>query len=65
MLCDSISVAETLSRMLPQLSRPDPTMSGTNRGIIIGQDFIPLPHHDIPAQSEHYAALRAVKDSFD
>lgn len=65
MLCDSISVAETLSRMLPQLSRPDPTMSGTNRGIIIGQDFILLPHHDIPLQSEHYAVLRAVKDSFD
>ena len=49
--------------MLPQLSRPDPTMSGTNGGIIIGQDFIPLTHHDIPLQSEHYAVLRTVKDS--
>lgn len=36
--------------MLPQLFRPDPTMSGTNRGIIIGQDFILLTHHDIPPQ---------------
>lgn len=49
--------------MLPQLSRPDPTMSGTNGGIIIGQDFIPLTHHDIPLQSEHYTVLRTVKDS--
>lgn len=49
--------------MLPQLSRPDPTISGTNGGIIIGQDFIPLTHHDIPLQSEHYAVLRTVKDS--
>lgn len=63
LLCDSIHVAEKLSRMLPQLSRPDPTMSGTNGGIIIGQDFIPLTHHDIPLQSEHYAVLRTVKDS--
>lgn len=65
LLCDSIPAAETLSRMLPQLSRPDPTMSGTNRGIIIGQDFILLTHHDIPPQSEHYAVLRTVKDSRD
>lgn len=63
LLCDSIHVAEKLSRMLPQLSRPDPTMSGTNGGIIIGQDFIPLSHQDIPLQSEHYAVLRTVKDS--
>lgn len=49
--------------MLPQLSKPDPAVSGTNGGIIIGQDFIPLTHHDIPLQSEHYAALRTVKDS--
>lgn len=49
--------------MLPQLSRPDPTISGTNGGIIIGQDFIPLTHHDIPLQSEHYAVPRTVKDS--
>ena len=63
LLCDSIPVAGKLSRMLPQLSRPDPTMSGTNGGIIIGQDFILLPHHDIPLQSEHYAVVRTVKDS--
>lgn len=55
-------VTESLSRMLPQLSRPDPTISGTNEGIIIGQDFIPLTHHDIPPLSEHYAELRTVKD---
>lgn len=60
---DSIDVAESLSRMLPQLSKPDPTVSGTNGGIIIGQGFIALTHHDIPLQSEHYAALRTVKDS--
>lgn len=50
LLRDSIPVVEALSRMLPQLFRPDPAMSGTSRGIIIGQDFILLTHHDIPAQ---------------
>lgn len=63
LLCDNIPVAERLSRMLPQLSRPDPSILGTNKGIIIGQDFIPVTHHDIPLHTEHYAVLRTVKDS--
>lgn len=62
LFCDSIPAAKRLSRMLPQLSRLDPTISGTNKGIIIGQDFIHLTHHDIPLQSEHYTELRSVKD---
>ncbi|MEQ2212398.1 hypothetical protein XENOCAPTIV_030214, partial [Xenoophorus captivus] len=62
LLCDSMPVTESLSRMLPQLSRPDPTISGTNERIIIGQTFIPLTHHDIPPLFEHYAELRTVKD---
>lgn len=48
--CDSIPVVKALSRMLPQLFRPDPAMSGSNQGIIIGQDFILLTHRDIPPQ---------------
>lgn len=52
LLWDSIPVVEALSRMLAQLFRPDPAMSGTNRGIIIGQDFILLTHHDIPPQPQ-------------
>lgn len=51
-LRDSIPIVEAPSRMLPQLFWPDPAMSGTNRGIIIGQDFILLTHRDIPRQPQ-------------